>query len=198
MSAAGYRKGILIAAACLMCLALPAFASDTATFPQTVDIPAEPAPLSASMIISTEKPLSIAELYERVRACRQSLLETRLDVVKEANEAKQRLDELLKNGKQGVQSAENLKKDLETVKEAQRILATILSDIISATTAEDAGAAGGVNTRAGLPLPGASAAGQSEIIPSREYLEGLILLYGEKTQQLTRIAESLNSIVPLI
>ena len=186
---------IIAAVICLTCFALPAFAAGMVNLAPTVDIPDNTPPLSASVIILNEKPLSISELFGKVKACRQSLLETRLDVVKEANEAKQRLEEMLKTGRQNARSAESLKKDLETIKEAQRVLATILSDIINATTGEDAGAPGSLSL---LPASGAAAAPQGERIPSREYLESLIALYSEKTQQLVRIVESLNTIVPLL
>ena len=117
-------------------------------------------------------------------------------MVKEANEAKLRLEELLKGSKPGVQSADALKKDLETIKEAQKVLATILSDIVSATSGE--GAQDGSTGQS--KLPGAAAAGgtQQEIMPSREYLEGLIVLYDEKNQQLAKIVEALNGIVLLL
>ncbi len=167
-------------------------------------------PLLATNQVATPKPaaeaaddsqLSITELYDKVKESRQTLLENRLEVVKKANEAKQRLEELLlKNGKGGNQSAEALKKDLETIKEAQRVLTTILSDIISATAeaAEDGKQAEG-GTAEKPKVLGTTKAGSNtnEIMPSREYLESLIPLYDEKSQQLAKVIESLNGIVPL-
>jgi len=197
------------------------------------------------------------ELYEKVKICRQTLLETRLEVVKKANEAKQRLEELIKGNKAGARSAEALKKDLDTIREAQRVLATMLSDILNAAsgnetnppteaTARGAGlyengsdgesADGRLDLKgetvvdeeqaieSGIVTPdatkvegilsgeedkttdsGAPMAPQTDrerlgltfrgVLPSREYLENLIILYEEKTQQLIRIAESLNGIV---
>ncbi|MCL2120851.1 MAG: hypothetical protein FWH28_01200 [Clostridiales bacterium] len=153
--------------------------------------------------------LTVDELYEKVKDSRQTLLETRLEVVKKANEAKLRLEELIKGNKTGAQATETLRKDLDTIREAQRVLATILSDILNAAAdinrrvaGEQEGSAG--NSTAGEPSA-ASRVVQApalifdteseESIPSRSYLEKLISLYEEKTRQLIRIAESLDGIV---
>ena len=157
-----------ITAACLLWAALPVLASADTNPPG--DRPSASGQLTQEEAGSS-KQLSMTELYEKVKECRQSLLERRMDVVKEANEAKQRLEELIKNSKHSAQSTEALRRDLDIIKEAQRVLATILSDIVNA---------GGA---------------QQETIPSREYLEGLVVLYDEKTQHLARIVESLNGVV---
>ena len=210
-------------------------------------------PEHASLV--TQEKASIAELNEQVKESRLLLLETRLDVVRKASEAKLRLDEMIKGEKVGAHSAEALRKDLDTIKEAQRVLATVLSDIVSAKTATGAGAqaqsagaqaqgagaqaqgtlaqgagaqdastqaqgtqaqGAGVQAQgtqaqgAGAQAQGAQAQGegaqaqdtqpaaaQSEAPLSREYLESLISLYHEKTQQLVKIAASLDKIVIL-
>jgi hypothetical protein len=209
------------------------------------------------------KKLSAIELYDKVKECRQSLLETRMDVVKEANDAKLRLEGILKSGKHSAQTIEALKKDLDTIKEAQRVLATILSDIVSATSSETSDAQDGSITQPGVaggtpqigtggiapqtgtsgsvpsaggtgvagntpqtgtggiaPQTGTSgsvppagttgiapqvgmiggmvAGSRQEIMPSREYLESLVILYDEKTQQLAKIVDSLNGIAVLV
>ena len=153
--------------------------------------------------------LTIVELYDKVKDSRQTLLDTRLEVVKKANEAKLRLEELIKGNKTGAQATEALRKDLDTIREAQRVLATILSDILNAaadinkrvageeegptgnSTAVDTSAA----SRAGTAPAPVFDTESAESIPSRSYLEKLIPLYEEKTRQLIRIAESLDGIV---
>jgi uncharacterized low-complexity protein len=62
------------------------------------------------------------------------LLESRVDAVRLANAATRRLAELLAGGDTPADAAanESLKKDLETIREAQRLLTTILSDITAA------------------------------------------------------------------
>lgn len=181
----------LLMALCLLYSAMPLLATNQVGA-------AKPATASAA---ADDTQLSITELYDKVKESRQTLLENRLEVVKKANEAKQRLEELLlKNGKGGSQSAEALKKDLETIKEAQRVLTTILSDIISATAeaAEDGKQAeGGTSEKPKVLGTAKAGSNTSEIMPSREYLESLIPLYDEKSQQLAKVIESLNGIVPL-
>jgi DNA-binding protein H-NS len=180
----------LLAAFCLLYGALPLLATaEAATSP--VGPVAEP------------QLLSIPELYEKVKESRLALMENRLEVVKKANEAKQRLEELLaKNGKQGSRSMEALKKDLETIKEAQRVLATILSDIVSAISVEAGDGlkqAGGEDAAEKPTTPGVGkiTGNSNEIMPSREYLASLIVLYDEKSLQLAKVIESLNNIVSL-
>ena len=183
---------LIVMVICLIFMAMPVLASALpATDPGAGSTGDPEAPDEEP--VPYYKQLTVAELYEKVKECRQSLLATRLDVVKEANEAKLRLEELLKSNKHGSQSADALKKDLETIKEAQKVLATILSDIVNVTSADNFGV---LDARTGQVRPQSGA--QQEILPSREYLENLIVLYDEKTQQLSRIVESLNSIVPLI
>lgn len=168
---------------------------------------------SQSEIVTTQgyEKLTITELYEKVKSSRQEFLETRSEVVKKANEAKQRLEELVKGNWSSGQSADALRKDLDTVKEAQRVLATILSDIVNATSGSDAdadtakaAAATGIMGGSGQAFAGnETGSGNSgtmrinpgEILPSREYIEKLIILYSEKNQQLVKIAGSLDGIV---
>lgn len=188
-----YPALLIIIAMCVLCAAMPLFASELTQGQPAVTIGDNPTPLAVAESAPDYKQLTIAELYTKVKECRQSLLETRLDVVKEANEAKQRLEELLKSGKQGTNSADMLKKDLETIKEAQKVLATILSDIINAAAGMDTGATEASSAQ--HRLPGAAAGQQHEVMPSREYLESLIVLYDQKTKQLAKIVESLNGIV---
>lgn len=190
---------ILLTALCLLYAATPLLATSQVAVPKPVAGAAD------------DSELSITELYDKVKDSRQTLLENRLEVVKKANEAKQRLEELLlKNSKGGNQSAEalkaeTLKKDLETIKEAQRVLTSILSDIVCATAeaAEDGKPETGKQAEGGTTekpkvLGTAKATGNTaEIMPSREYLESLIPLYDEKSEQLTKVIESLNGIVPL-
>jgi len=190
-----YPAIFLIMVMCLLCAAMPVWASALSNEAPAVVIGEDPPPL-ASQDPPDYQQMSIPELYAKVKECRQSLLETRLNVVKEANEAKLRLEELLKNNKQGMPSAEALKKDLETIKEAQRVLATILSDIVSAAAGMETGA-GDANKSQGWQ-PGGTPGTQQEIMPSREHLESLIVLYDQKTKQLAKIVESLNGIVVLI
>lgn len=184
----------IAAVICLVCLVSPASASTLTDSPLSPEN--DPDGLGSFAVAAPDyKQLSVTELYAKVKECRQSLLETRLDVVKEANEAKLRLEELLKNGKQSAQSAEALRRDLDTIKEAQRVLATILSDIVNAASSAGTGAQ---ESGAGqIKASGAASGAQQEILPSREYLESLIVLYDEKNRQLAKIVESLNGVVTL-
>jgi hypothetical protein len=47
-------------------------------------------------------------------------------------------------------------------------------------------------------IGGMAAGSRQEIMPSREYLESLVILYDEKTQQLAKIVDSLNGIAVLV
>jgi len=170
------------------------FATTTITDPQT---PAGSFPVILSETPPDYSQLTLTELFDRVSESRQALLDSRLGVVREANDAKQRLEGLLRGGRQSTQSTDVLRRDLDTIREAQRVLATILSDILNATTGEEPGFPGSLNqVRLSGNVTGSGP--QTEIIPSREYLESLIMLYDEKTQQLARIAESLNGVVPVM
>ncbi len=124
--------------------------------------------------------LSVAVLYERVKSGRQRLLETRLSLVRKANEAKQRNEELSAGGAINPQSKEILRKDLEMIKEAQRVLATVLSDIMNATTNDDTV----VDDSTGLAV-------------ARVYLGDLIRIYEDKVKQLSRFAEAIDLVVRL-
>ena len=194
--------------------------SDTA---QTIETPSstidQEDPRAAEIVsISGYEKLTVAELNDKVKECRQALLETRLEVVRKANEAKQRLEELIKSDRIGTRSADSLRKDLETIKEAQRVLATILSDIVSITAATVEQTASNNSSDAGQ-MTAATPTGETEVgpgagasvldaqnasrqglilaefMPSREYLEGLITLFNAKIRQLVRIAASLDSVL---
>ena len=213
----------------------PAWASPLSDIPKTSDTAqtleaslstaGQEDPRASEIVsISGYEKMTTAELNDKVKECRQALLETRLEVVRKANEAKQRLEELIKSDRIGARSAESLRKDLETIKEAQRVLATILSDIVSITAATGGQTSSGSSvidfagtgqTAAATPAPAGetevgTGAGASvldaqnanrqgmilpEFMPSREYLEGLITLYNAKIQQLVRIAASLDSVL---
>jgi hypothetical protein len=166
---------------CLTAAALPLWAGETGAA----------APLAPAAV----KEISIPKLYERVKEARQTLLENRLEVVRQANEAKLRLETLL--GDTGRQDnlqrpePETLKKDLEAVKEAQKVLMTMLSDILNTAMQGEA-----EKTAAGEGKPKAlGAVSPEEALPSREYLESLIVLYEEKNAQLLKVIDSLSGIV---
>ena len=185
---------LAVTAMCLSCIVMAVFATTTITDPQT---PAGSFPVILSETPPDYSQLTLTELFDRVSESRQALLDSRLGVVREANDAKQRLEGLLRGGRQSTQSTDVLRRDLDTIREAQRVLATILSDILNATTGEEPGFPGSLNqVRLSGNVTGSGP--QTEIIPSREYLESLIMLYDEKTQQLARIAESLNGVVPVM
>ena len=107
-----------------------------------------------------------------------------MEVVKQANDAKARLEEQMAgatDAKSQDKLAESLKKDLETIKEANKALNTILSDILTATSVK------GVQEEA-------PAAAEQELPQDREYLNQLAILYQEKSQQLEAVIESLAEV----
>jgi hypothetical protein len=194
------------------------------------DAPLSDTPLAIEDFEPSPVPLAVFEgvsagdLYIQVADGRQKLLETRLDVVRKANEGKQRKEELAALGRISPQTIESLRKDLETVKEAQRVMATVLSDITNATTSNDviSDAVARFITH-GQPADGDRDAGHaSEPRPkaedpdhstdvtddktdatddkiddaalSRVYLENIIRIYESKTRQLTRIAEAIDGV----
>ena len=156
-------------------------------------------------------PAVSADLLKKVNDSRQALLENQLQVMKKANEAKQRVEELLKSGKPGSQSVEALKKDMETIKESQRMLASILSDIINAITSfstnqnilsSDSHSISEPADREGEVLiqgfdEETSQARKKETLTSHEYLDSLIELYEIKSALLAKIADTLDHVVPV-
>lgn len=137
--------------------------------------------------------LTVEELYKKVKEQREKLLENRLEVVKQANDAKARVEDLIArnaDAKGQAKLAEALKKDLEVIKDANKTLNTILSDILTATAEGEEESGGQV---AGYKAV-TSAGGGKEIMPSREYLNKLALLYKEKSFQLAKVIESLSNV----
>lgn len=137
--------------------------------------------------------LTVEELYKKVKEQREKLLENRLEVVKQANDAKARVEDLIARNadvKGQAKLAEALKKDLEVIKDANKTLNTILSDILTATAEGEEESGGQV---AGYKAV-TSAGGGKEIMPSREYLNKLALLYKEKSFQLAKVIESLSNV----
>jgi len=163
---------VVITLCLVMMIPARAFASAETpliTVSQPSDTPLSPYPSQSAVthegsreseIVSTAgyEKLTVIQLNEKVKECRQTLLETRLEVVRKANEAKQRLEELIKGDKPGALSAEILRKDLDTIKEAQRVLATVLSDIVNVTTATP-GAAASAPAGSGGTVPAYNATG---------------------------------------
>jgi len=166
-----------------MTLPTQALFASAAFAPRTtvVDIP-EP----TEVPLSAYADLSLPELNEKIKANRQSFLAIRLDVILKANDAKQRLEEYTKSDKYGGKSIDSLKKDLETIKEAQRVLAAVLSEIINLTTGSELSLSEGMETQSDRTAENA--------ILSREYLDRLARLYDEKTKQLVWIADSLDKV----
>ena len=134
--------------------------------------------------------LTVEELYKKVKEQREKLLENRLEVVKQANDAKARVEDLIArnaDAKGQAKLAEALKKDLEVIKDANKTLNTILSDILTATAEGEEESGGQV---AGYK----AVTSAKEIMPSREYLNKLALLYKEKSFQLAKVIESLSNV----
>jgi hypothetical protein len=130
-------------------------------------------------------------LYERVKAARQLLLESRLEMVRQANEAKRRLEEIMAESDKlaDAVAGERWKKDLEIIKESQRLLTAILSDITAiAIQGETEKRLDGDAAR----LPGLD--GSADLLLPRDYLESLVTLYEEKNDQLAKVIASLGGI----
>ena len=135
-------------------------------------------------VLEEKESLTLEELHQKVEEQRDKLLENRLEVVKQANDAKARLEEQMAgatDAKSQDKLAESLKKDLETIKEANKALNTILSDILTATSVK------GVQEEA-------PAAAEQELPQDRKYLHQLAILYQEKSQQLEAVIESLAEV----
>lgn len=131
------------------------------------------APLATLNQTEQAEPMSLA--LGKLREERAGLLEAQLEVMLQANEAKARIEEIL-NQKQATRRAlsaaqlEALKKDLEVIRANQELLNTVLADIRSA------------------------ALDQENLMPTREYVQKMILLYREKTEQLIQVASALEGV----
>jgi len=126
----------------------------------------------SSAVVKSE---TMTSTLSKLREERTKLIEAQAEVVIQANEAKLRVENILKQSveeKKALSSEqlEKLKKDLETIKSNQEILNTVLADIKAATSEQD------------------------ELLPSKEYIEKLIQLYIDKTNQLIEVAKSLQSV----
>jgi len=122
----------------------------------------------SSAVVKSE---TMTSTLSKLREERTKLIEAQAEVVIQANEAKLRVENILKQSveeKKALSSEqlEKLKKDLETIKSNQEILNTVLADIKAATSEQD------------------------ELLPSKEYIEKLIQLYIDKTNQLIEVAKS--------
>lgn len=116
---------------------------------------------------------SIVDILTRLRDERTNLVNAQTEVMIQANEAKLRVEAILNESiaQKKVLTADqlaSLKKDLETIKSAQDILNSVLTDIRNTAT------------------------NYAEFMPSREYLYMLIKLYNEKALQLYDVATALE------
>ena len=178
----------------------PVYDSAPGTDPSAVDI-TEP----NEVPLSSFGDLSVNEMFERVGGGRRKLLEARLDVVRKANEAKQRKEELVGSARLSQQALDILRKDLEAIKEAQRVMATTLSDVINATTSNDpisevvtrgfGGARGGDAGDTPGSESGGAGADAGDIALFKDYLSSLNRIYDDKSKQLSRVSEALDNIV---
>lgn len=155
-----------------------------------------PAGEESKTLLEENDKLTVEELYKKVKEQRDKLLESRLEVVKQANDAKSRIEDLIakaSDAKSQAKLADSLKKDLETIKEANKILNTILSDIVTATS-ESSDDESKDQPKVARYKAVTSAGSDKEALPSREYLNKLALLYKEKSFQLAKVIESLVNV----
>lgn len=115
----------------------------------------------------------ITDILTRLRDERANLVSAQTEVMIQANEAKLRVEVILTESIEQkkaltAEQLESLKKDLETIKSAQDILNSVLTDIRNTAT------------------------NYAEFMPSREYLYTLIKLYSEKSLQLYDVAKALE------
>jgi len=115
----------------------------------------------------------ITDILTRLRDERANLVSAQTEVMIQANEAKLRVEIILTESIEQkkaltAEQLESLKKDLETIKSAQDILNSVLTDIRNTAT------------------------NYAEFMPSREYLYTLIKLYSEKSLQLYDVAKALE------
>lgn len=115
----------------------------------------------------------ITDILTRLRDERANLVGAQTEVMVQANEAKLRIEAILTESIEQkkaltAEQLESLKKDLETIKSAQDILNSVLTDIRNTAT------------------------NYAEFMPSREYLYTLIKLYSEKALQLYDVAKALE------
>lgn len=137
-------------------------------------------PLLADGIMNTTSGLTasnetMSEIFEKLRIERANLVGGQTEVMTQANEAKIRVEAILnqsiaENKALTYEQLESLKKDLETIKSAQDILNTVLTDIRTTTTEV------------------------GELMPIKEYLYKLINLYSEKALQLYDVADTLKEV----
>jgi len=127
---------------------------------------------TSGLTASTE---TMSEIFEKLRIERANLVGGQTEVMTQANEAKIRVEAILnqsiaENKALTFEQLESLKKDLATIKSAQDILNTVLTDIRTTTTEV------------------------GEYMPIKEYLYKLINLYSEKALQLYDVADTLKDV----
>jgi hypothetical protein len=122
---------------------------------------------------------SMSVLLSKLRDGRAKLIEAQTEVVSQANDAKLRVEEILKQSitekkALSTEQVEKLKKDLEIIKSNQEIINTVLADI------------------------SAAAADMDEVVPTKDSINKLIALYSDKAVQLNEVAKSLAGVASKI